>query len=133
MEHDRLLSIQQQCWVLALLAVVSLSGCSSKLSEPPLGLTYRDSLMGIGKILQISNLGEEALTDLQIRIETPAGDVKNHSLPRLEAGELTELGWKKLDGFEIPVGAEVEVTCAGFLGSFRAKLKPQTAPPAGSS
>ncbi|MCH9648365.1 MAG: hypothetical protein K0U98_09005 [Deltaproteobacteria bacterium] len=133
MVQNRLVSIQPWCWGLTLVAVVVLSGCSGKLSEPPLGLTYRDSLMGIGKILQISNLGEEALTELQIRIETPAGDVKNHTLSRLEAGELVELGWKKLDGFEIPVGAEVEVSCAGFLGSFRAQLKPEPAPSAGSS
>ena len=103
-----------------------LAGCDAVLKEPPVSVTYRDSLLGIGKILQLNNLGDEALTTLELRIETPAGDVKNHTIPRLEAAELMEIGWKKLEGFEIPVGAEVSLRCDGYSRPLRVRLKPPT-------
>lgn len=106
-----------------LLGLQLLAGCDAMLQEPPVSVTYRDSLLGIGKILQLDNLGKEALTTLELRIETPAGDVKNHTIPRLEAAQLMEIGWKKLEGFEIPMGSQVTLRCDGYSRPLRVRLK----------
>ncbi len=75
---------------------------------------YRDSLVGIGKIVRITNQHSEALTEVLVRIENPNGDVKNHTIATLDRGGTIELGWKKLDGFEVEVGAEVALRCVGY-------------------
>jgi hypothetical protein len=101
---------------------LGLIACSGALEAPPLDVAYRDSLVGIGKIVRITNTSAEALTDLEVRIENPNGDVKNHALPSLAGGETVELGWKKLDGFEVQMGAMVNVGAAGFVLPYRAEL-----------
>ena len=101
------------------LIVIALAGvlagaCSGALEAPPVDIAYRDSLVGIGKIVRITNEGEAALSALEVRIENPNGDVKNHSVPSLATGETLELGWKKLEGFEVQIGAEVALRAEGF-------------------
>jgi len=92
-----------------------LIGCGQTLKPPPLEVTHRESLLGAGRILQITNSGEDSLTCPQVRIETSAGDVKNYNLGLLASGALVELGWKKLGGFEITPGTEVTFECDGYL------------------
>jgi hypothetical protein len=96
------------------LSLVALTACSGALEGPPVDIVYRDSLVGIGKIVRITNTSDTTLVNLDIRLENPNGDVKNHTVPSLAAGETLELGWKKLDGFQIAVGAEVSVRAKGF-------------------
>ncbi len=103
------------CRALLLCLALLLVGCGQTLKPPPLGVAHRESLLGAGRILQITNTSEEPLTCPQVRIETPAGDVKTHHLGVLASGELVELGWKKLGGFEITPGAEVTFECEGYL------------------
>ena len=63
--------------VLALILCTGLVACTGTLEAPPVEVAYRDSLVGIGKIVRITNVSEQALTDLEVRIENPNGDVKN--------------------------------------------------------
>ncbi len=100
---------------LALLVALSLAACSTSVSAPPVEIQYRPSLVGIGKILRITNRHSEALTGVEVRIENPNGDVRNHAFASLAAGATEELGWKKLDGFEIEAGAEVTLRAEGFV------------------
>ncbi len=96
-------------------AILLLAACGQTLEPPPLDIAHRDSLLGAGRILQITNTGSETITCPQVRIETPAGDIKNHNLGALASGERVELGWKKLGGFEITRGAEVTFECEGYF------------------
>jgi hypothetical protein len=96
------------------LSLVALGACSGALEGPPVEFVYRDSLLGIGKIVRITNTSEATLVALDFRFENPNGDVKNHTVPSLGAGETLELGWKKLDGFQIEVGAKVSVRAKGY-------------------
>jgi len=98
-----------------LLSLALAVGCSGALEAPPVDIAYRDSLVGIGKIVRITNKAETALTAIEIRIENPNGDVKNYSTPSLAAGETLELGWKKLDGFQVELGSQVSLRAAGFV------------------
>ena len=90
-------------------------GCSAALEAPPVDIAYRESLVGIGKIVRITNKAETALTAIEVRIENTNGDIKNYSTPSLAAGETLELGWKKLDGFQIEIGSEVTLRAEGFV------------------
>lgn len=92
------------------------------IGAPPLAVTYRDSLVGLGKVLQVTNQGDAALSELEVRVETPEGDVKHQALPSLAAGETTEVGWRKLEGFEIPSGSRVSIRCPGYLLPYRTRL-----------
>ena len=97
-------------------------GCSGALEAPPVDIAYRESLVGIGKIVRITNQAETALSALEVRIKNPNGDVKNYTLPSLAAGETLELGWKKLDGFQVEIGAEVSLRAEGFGLPYLAEL-----------
>lgn len=88
--------------------------CSVSLEAPPVDVEYRESLVGLGQIVRITNGHTEALTDLEVRIENPNGDVKHHAIAALAPGETVELGWKKLDGFEVAVGAELSIKGEGY-------------------
>jgi len=92
-----------------------LAGCPGALEAPPVDIAYRDSLVGIGKIVRITNQAESALSEVEIKIENPNGDVKNYSTATLATGETLELGWKKLDGFQVEIGSEVSLRAKGFV------------------
>ncbi len=104
-----------------LVLVAALCSCS-RLEAPPLEVQYRESIVGLGKIVRITNRNVEALSRLEVRIENPNGDVKNYELASIAAGETVELGWKKLDGFQVEAGAEVAIRSEGYALPYQAEL-----------
>lgn len=100
---------------------LSLMACGV-LKTPPIEVQKRDSLIGLGKILLVENLGEEDLEQIAFRFENPNGDVKNWTLDRLAAGAAVEVGWKKLDGFEVSDQAIVRVEAKGYGRALRFDL-----------
>lgn len=103
----------------ALLAAAIVAGClagacNTKLEEPPLEITYRESLVGAGKILQVKNQSNLPLHEVEITIRSKSGEVE-YKETELPGYEVLEVGWKKLGGYEIPAGATIEVTAQGFL------------------
>jgi len=103
-------------------AALAVTACSATLEAPPVDVSYRDSLVGIGKIIRLTNSGAEPLSALEVRIENPNGDVKNHPIASLAGGSTLELGWKKLDGFQVELGAQVAVRAEGFVLPLKAQL-----------
>ncbi len=115
---------QSRRLVLAVTAVAFFFlACNKTLEAPPVEVEYRDSLLGIGKIVRVTNQHSEALTNLVIRIENPNHDIKHHTLASLPVGETYELGWKKLDGFQVEVGAEVTIRSEGFIIPHKVQLQ----------
>ncbi len=96
--------------------------CGGLTESPPLDLSYRDSLMGAGKIVQIKSLHTEPLTDLQVTLKNPAGETREYKQVSLAPSEAFEIGWKKLGGWEIVEGTEIEVRCEGFGRPFSGKV-----------
>ena len=105
----------------AALAVVLGSGCGA-LDEIPVEITFRDSLVGAGKIVQLENTSNEPLTEIEILVTAPEGESRTFALAELGPFQTFELGWKKLGGWQIPLGAEVEVKAKGHLLPLRARL-----------
>ena len=92
------------------------------LASPPIEVQKRDSLLGLGKILLVQNRGEHDLENVEFRFENPNGDVKNWVLEELPSGGSIEVGWKKLEGFEVADEAEVRVKAKGFGRALRFDL-----------
>jgi hypothetical protein len=103
----------------ALLAFTA--GCG--LVDPvPIDITFRDSLVGAGKIVQLENTSNEPVEGIEVLITAPAGDSRSFTLEELGPYTSFEIGWKKLGGWEIPVGAQVEVRARGHLLALKAQL-----------
>lgn len=83
--------------------------------QPPVSIGQRESLVGQGKVLTITNTSDKFLHEVTVRVEGPDGETRAFSAPTLEPHESLSVGWLKLDGWPIPDGAEVTVSCKGYL------------------
>ncbi len=99
---------------LALVLVAGLSGCG-RFEAPPVELTFRDSLVGAGKIVQVANTSNQPLTGIEVTITAPTGESRSFTQVELGAYETLEIGWKKLGGWQVPPGSEIRVGAKGFL------------------
>jgi len=104
------------------LAAALLWGCGVEVTDPPIEVHSRDSLIGAGRIIQVSNTSNQALSKIEVQIESPAGEERRFTHDTLEGFETLEIGWKRLGGWEIPTGADVTVRCEGYLGSVTATV-----------
>lgn len=113
--------------VLAVLvvALASTLACEAEFKSPPVEVGYRDSLLGAGKILQLTNQSNVELIDLEVKITAGSNEVVFQEAA-LEGYKTLEVGWKKLGGFQIPEDAEVTVTAKGYLLPHNAKLSAAT-------
>jgi hypothetical protein len=110
----------------SLLVAVAITGllvaCNGRLEKPPLEVLQRESLLGAGKIIQIKSTSSEELTEIEITIKTANREVR-HTEMRLAGFQTVEIGWKKLDGWQIPNDARIEVRAAGYMLPVRATLR----------
>lgn len=100
--------------LLALSAVTTIA-CSQAIDPPPIEITYRESLLAAGKIVQIKNTSNEPLQKIEVTLKAPNGDERTFTQESLDGYGTFELGWKKLGGWEVPSGTEIEVRVEGFL------------------
>ncbi len=105
----------------AALVALAAVGCN-QVSAPPIELSYRESLVGAGKVVQIENTSNEALLGLAVEIIAPEGETRTFTLDELAGYGSIEIGWKKLGGWQIPEGADVKVSAEGFFLPFEGKL-----------
>ena len=100
---------------LALMAALLLlaAGCS-RLQEPPLLLTWRDSFIGAGKVIRVTNASDEYLHALEFTVEGLDGTRKQHFKETLPPHQTYEFGWRELDGWEVPAGATVSIRCQEY-------------------
>lgn len=102
--------------VLALLALL-LYGCQL---SPPVSISERESLVGQGQVIRITNTSDRVLREVRVRITGPdGGEAHEHFEPRLDPGAELEVGWLKLDGWPVPKGAGVAVSAKGYALSAR--------------
>ena len=101
--------------LLLVLLLTTLSACKMK---PPISLGQRESMVGQGIVLSVTNTSDEHLHEVTVTIESPSGEIKTYSIPTLRPHETENVGWLKLDGWPIPEGSEVTVSCKGYRSSF---------------
>ena len=101
--------------LLLVLAALGPVACSKAIDPPPIEITYRGSLIGAGEIVQIKNTSNEPIEKIEVTLTAPDGDERSFVQESLDGYDSFELGWKKLGGWKIPPGTEVEVRVKGYL------------------
>ena len=96
------------------LILLALTACAL---EPPVSVTQRESMLGQGVVIRVTNTSEKHLHDVVVDIESPDGETKRYAMATLEPHASENVGWLKLDGWPIPEGSEVTVSCKGYLTS----------------
>lgn len=83
--------------------------------EPPVTVAQRESAVGQGQVIEITNTSDEFLHELRVRIESPEGEVKEYFAASLEPHRTLKVGWLKLEGWPIPQGSVVTVGAKGYV------------------
>lgn len=96
--------------ILACLALV-LTACAQ---EPPISVGKKESLVGQGIVLTVTNTSDEYLHEVLVKIVSPAGETKELGMATLNPHQSISIGWLKLDGWPIPEGSEVTVSAKGY-------------------
>ncbi len=91
--------------------VLALTACAQ---EPPISVGKKESVVGQGLVITVTNTSEEHLHDVLVKIVSPAGETKELAIPTLTPHESVNVGWLKLDGWPIPAGSEVTVSAKGY-------------------
>lgn len=116
MPSSRLLN----CAAAAVLA--SLAGCDEQGNTflprpvPPVTVTFRDSLVGIGKVVQITNNSTHHLYDVKVvgRNAKQNSSASVKATEHLRPGESIEVGWMEFEAWAPEPGETVEVYCEDF-------------------
>ena len=103
-------------------AALGLVACSKAIDPPPIEITYRGSLIAAGKIVQIKNTSNQPIEKIEVTLTAPGGDERTFVQESLDGYGSFEVGWKKLGGWEIPPGTQVEVRAKGYLRSAAASI-----------
>lgn len=106
--------------ILVCLAAFWLVACEQL--QPPVSVGQRDSAVGQGKVILITNTSDAPLQEVRVRVEGADGEAREHFEASLGAKEALQVGWLKLDGWPIPEGAKVSVTADGYAMAFKATL-----------
>jgi hypothetical protein len=102
-----------------LLSVAVLGGCESlKSGSPtvPVKIGVRSSVVGAGRVLQITNTSQRTILHLAVRIESPNGRSAARLIDKLDPGETAELGWVEWNWSADP-GEIVTVSADGFVST----------------
>ncbi len=93
------------------IACLLVAACALK---PPISIGKKESAVGQGIVISLTNTSDEHLHDVIVSIESPEGETKQFVIPTLGPHESVNVGWLKLEGWPIPPGSEVSVTAKGF-------------------
>lgn len=96
---------------LAVVACLLLSACGT---APPISIGQKESTVGQGIVINLTNTSDQHLHEVVVDIESPEGEAKQFVIPTLAPHESFNLGWLKLDGWPIPKGSTVKVSAKDF-------------------
>lgn len=96
-------------------ATLGIVACGGSVGTPPIEVEFRDSLVDLGQIAQLTNTSTRPLTNIEVKVKNPDDDVKHTTLESLAPGQTIEVGWKKLEGFRIEPGARLTLRCDEYL------------------
>ena len=83
--------------------------------QVPVSVSVRDSLIGIGNVVQIRNTSENTLHDVVVTARNSGlNQTTTYSVGSLGSGELVEIGWMEWNWTVAP-NETVSVSASGFL------------------
>jgi hypothetical protein len=96
-----------------ILTIATLCGCGGR--SPQLTVRFRDSAVGIGKVLILTNASDKTIHGIQIVAKSDRGDQVTRDIPgRLEPNGVLEIGWLELEGWKPKPGETFLITAEGF-------------------
>jgi len=107
--------------MLVVLAIAS-SGCDAEGNSflprpaPPVTVTYRDSAVGIGKVIQIKNNSSHHLYDVKVvgRNVSQNSSASVKATEHLRPGKTVEVGWMEFEAWSPAPGETVEIYCEDY-------------------
>jgi hypothetical protein len=104
--------------IVAVLAMNFLfTGCGKSPLPPPVGISFRDSVVGVGKVIQIYNKSANHLYNVKVIgrnfEEVSSGSVRATS--DLAPYSTIEVGWLEFGGWTPASGETVEIYCDDYL------------------
>lgn len=105
--------------VMAML-ILFVSGCGTSALPPPVAVTYRDSLLGIGKVIQITNNSSHHLYNVRVvgRNYEEASSASVKATDHLRPHDSVEIGWLEFEAWRPLPGESVEVYCDDYATPF---------------
>ena len=104
------------CLAIAALVSALASGCGKSALPPPVTVTYRDSIVGVGKVIQITNTSSHHLYNVPVvgrnLDEVSSASVK--ATDHLKPYSLVEAGWMEFEAWVPLPGESVEVYCDDY-------------------
>mgnify|MGYP001812508613 FL=1 len=106
----------------AVMTVLTLivSGCGKSALPPPVTVTYRDSLVGVGKVIQITNNSSHHLYNVRVvgrnYEEVSSASVK--ATDHLRPHDYVEVGWMEFEAWVPIPGESVEVYCDDYAAPY---------------
>ena len=100
--------------LLILSTLLLLTGCGQK--APPLSIVQRDSLVGVGKVLIITNTSDDHLHECTIELSAPSGQHYGPTVfaATLKPHETVEIGWMELGEWKVEPGETVTFSAKGY-------------------
>ena len=98
---------------LMILGLLLLTAGCEKL-QPPVSVAQRESLVGQGQVLEITNTSEDFLHEVRVQITSPSGEKREFFASSMAPNESVNVGWLKLEGWPIPKGSTVMVQAKGY-------------------
>ncbi len=107
------------CLAVTACAALLVAACALK---PPISIGKKESAVGQGIVVSVTNTSDEHLHDVVVDIKSPTGEVKQLTIATLTPHESVNIGWLKLEGWPIPAGSEVSVSAKGYTMPVSGKL-----------
>ena len=105
--------------VAAVCLTFAITACAVK---PPISIGKKDSAVGQGIVVSVTNTSDDHLHEVIVSITSPTGEAKQFTIATLTPHESVNIGWLKLDGWPIPAGSDVSVSCKGYAMAVSSKL-----------
>ena len=85
--------------------------------KPPISITYRDSIWGAGKVIQITNSSNHHLYNVKVvgRNIRQFSSASVKATDHLSPGQMVEVGWLEFESWTPVPGEIVEVYSDGYL------------------
>jgi hypothetical protein len=106
------------------LAVAGVIGCvvhGQAFSKPPLAVTIRDSMVGHGKVLRITNTSNGPIHQVRLSLSNRKDHYERVIADTIQPHDTIELNWMET-GFALEQGMLIELRASGYEGSFRDRI-----------
>jgi hypothetical protein len=104
------------CLAFVALGIALTPGCGQSVLPPPVTISYRDSIVGVGRVIGITNTSAHHLYNVNVVCLAfdSASSASVQATGHLSPGESVEVGWMEFIPWVPEPGETVEVYCADY-------------------